>query len=70
MSTFHHPYEIYEGTLLWKILENAISDLVKNTDIQETTRREYIVGYLIKCLKSSIKGSLDEYLQHNDELDK
>lgn len=48
MSNIHHPYERYEGSPIWLSLEKAIADLVENQDIEETTRREYIVGYLIQ----------------------
>ena len=41
-----HPYTRYEQTPLWKALDKGIDDLVKNNDIEELTRREYIVGYL------------------------
>ena len=41
-----HPYTRFEGTPLWRALERALDDLVTNRDLVETTRREYIVGYL------------------------
>ena len=37
-----HPYEQFEGTPLWETLNKGINDLVENSDIEETTRREYI----------------------------
>jgi hypothetical protein len=45
-----HPYEDFESIQLWKIVDKAIGDLVKNGDIEEKTRREYIVGYICKRL--------------------
>jgi hypothetical protein len=45
-STF--PYDVYKGTEVWRIVEKAICDLVENGDIVETTRRDYIVGYICK----------------------
>jgi hypothetical protein len=45
------PYEQYRGTETWKIVDVAISDLVKNQDIAETTQRDYIVGYLCQKLE-------------------
>ena len=45
-----HPYEQYESTKAWKTIDKAVSDLVQNKDIDETTAREYIVGYLCKML--------------------
>ena len=45
-----HPYEIFEETPLWDIVNKGINDLVENKDIEETTQREYIVGYLCKLI--------------------
>ena len=45
------PYDRYRNTELWRKVEEAIHDLVENQDISETTRREYIVGYICKKLK-------------------
>lgn len=43
-----HPYRTFQGTKLWKKVNAAITALVVNGDIQETARREYIVGYICK----------------------
>jgi hypothetical protein len=53
------PYKEYETAKLWHVVEQAISDLVENTDIQETTDRKYIVGYLCKSLSDSGVVHLD-----------
>lgn len=45
-----HPYKEFEKTGLWKALSIGIRDLVENQDLEETARREYIVGYLCKVL--------------------
>jgi hypothetical protein len=45
-----HPYYEYEETEIWKIVDNAISELVANQDMKESTLRRYIVGYLIKSM--------------------
>jgi hypothetical protein len=45
-----HPYEKYENTAIWSTVDNAITDLVANNDLVETTARPYIVGSPIKCL--------------------
>jgi hypothetical protein len=45
------PYEQYRGTEIWEIVDEAISNLMKNQDIAETTRRDYIVGYLCQKLE-------------------
>lgn len=37
--------------LVWKIVDEAINDLVKNRDLIETTRRDYIVGYICEKLQ-------------------
>lgn len=49
-----HPYEQFEGTPLWEAINKGIDDLVENNDIEETTRREYIVGYLCKLINESV----------------
>jgi hypothetical protein len=51
-----HPYREYEGTPLWRALNKGIADLVENQDLEERTRREYIVGYLCKLLARRKKG--------------
>jgi hypothetical protein len=45
------PYAIHRGTRVWKVVDKAIDDLVENGDLTETTRREYIVGYICKKLQ-------------------
>lgn len=45
-----HPFEIFEGTPSWDIINKGINDLVENKDIEEMTQREYIVGYLCKLI--------------------
>lgn len=45
-----HPYQEFMNTSLWETIDKAIDDLVKNRDIQETTDRSYIVGYICKKL--------------------
>ncbi|PSL41040.1 hypothetical protein B0H99_103174 [Planomicrobium soli] len=45
-----NPYERFEGTPLWKSLDKGIDNLAKNNDIEETARREYIVGYLCQLI--------------------
>ncbi len=43
-----HPYIAYEGSPLWKVVSKAITDLVRNGDLSETTEHPYIVGYICK----------------------
>lgn len=45
-----HPYEKYENTELWKKIGEALYELVENQDIEEVTKREYIVGYICNKL--------------------
>jgi hypothetical protein len=52
-----HPYEQFENTPLWKVINKGIDDLVENNDLEETTRREYIVGYLCKLIDESVTGN-------------
>ena len=44
------PYKKFEFTARWDVINRTIEDLVENKDIQETTDRKYIVGYLCKAL--------------------
>ncbi|WP_172645602.1 hypothetical protein [Domibacillus tundrae] len=48
-----HPYEKFESTALWEIINKGIDSLVENNDIEETTRREYIVGYLCALISEA-----------------
>jgi hypothetical protein len=50
MSAKKHPYQQYEKLPIWKALDNAVSELVRNGDLEEQTAREYIIGYLAKTL--------------------
>lgn len=45
-----HPYEKFEHTRLWAVINKGIDDLVENDDIEEMTQRENIVGYLCKLV--------------------
>lgn len=45
-----HPYEKLEKTPIWALVDRAIAALIKNKDIELTTRREYVVGYICKTL--------------------
>jgi hypothetical protein len=51
-----HPYQAFEASPTWKRVDRAISALVKNGDIQETTRREYIVGYICKMIGTDARS--------------
>lgn len=45
-----HPYVAYEGAPTWDILDRAIRDLEDNQDLQVTTARPYVIGYLCRQL--------------------
>jgi len=36
------PYKKYEDSALWSIIEIAVNNLVRNSDIEEKTERGYI----------------------------
>jgi len=48
-----HPYKSHEKTDLWEVVWRALADLKENGDIEEQTRREYIVGYLCEKLREA-----------------
>jgi hypothetical protein len=48
------PYEEFRGTANWRLLEDALRELVENRDLVEQTHRDYIVGYLCKKLSSIV----------------
>ncbi len=52
------PYEKYRGTALWDVLAKAISDLVENRDLVETTHRDYVVGYICESLQDQLSKPL------------
>lgn len=47
------PYHEFESTKLWGVINQAMFDLVENTDLDEMTDRKYIVGYLCKSLSDA-----------------
>jgi polyhydroxyalkanoate synthesis regulator phasin len=50
MNSNEHPYKAYERTGVWKAIDKAITELVKNGDLTEQTARPYIVGFLTKAV--------------------
>ena len=48
------PYEKYKDSSNWKIIGQALNDLIENKDIELTTAPDYIVGYLCKKLDDEI----------------
>jgi hypothetical protein len=57
----HHPYERFEGSILWQTIEQGIAALVKNGDLEELTPREYIVGSICQAIAGG-KDSTDSAL--------
>ena len=45
-----HPYAEFVGTDLWSAISTALNDLELNQDVEITTRREYVIGYLCQRL--------------------
>lgn len=48
-----HPYRRFEGSPAWKVIWESIDHLAANQDLRESTRREYIVGYLLERLHAA-----------------
>lgn len=48
-----HPYEEYEGTVLWESVTKAINDLIENQDLELKTSKEYVIGYI--CMEINKK---------------
>lgn len=55
----NHPYSRFEGTRIWGTVERALEELVENQDLEETTDRRYIVGYLVQELAKAGLGGLN-----------
>ncbi|MDP2174288.1 MAG: hypothetical protein Q8K70_00110 [Bacteroidota bacterium] len=55
MKEIKHPYEEFQKTKLWEIITKSIDDLVINQDIELTTRKEYVVGYICKNIDLNFK---------------
>ncbi|MGE6369886.1 hypothetical protein ACQKDB_12230 [Planococcus kocurii] len=45
-----HPYIKFEHTELWGKVNQIIDDLIENQDIEVTTKKEYVVGYICENL--------------------
>lgn len=63
----NHPYKDFEGTKLWQVVDRAVTDLVENQDLEISTPREYVIGYLVKSLAVAgyEPGSLVEPKEQN-----
>ena len=58
----NHPYKEFEGTEQWKIVEQAIKELIENGDLELLTPIEYVVGAICKELTKSWSLKLEELL--------
>ncbi len=47
-------YDEYQNTNLWKKLDEILKDLEENSDIQITTKRDYVIGYLCQKLQEEL----------------
>ena len=45
-----HPYMEFESHPAWKVLDEGITNLLENHDLEEKTSRSYVVGYLLRHL--------------------
>lgn len=45
-----HPYKSLEGHSVWKAIEKAITELEANGDLELSTARELVIGYLTKSV--------------------
>lgn len=45
-----NPYEEFEGTRQWALLNQALDELKNNSDLEEKTSRGHILGCLCKAL--------------------
>lgn len=50
MNRAKRPYDRYEHHDAWTVLHDAVSALVRNGDLEVSTTRHHIVGFLCKCL--------------------
>ena len=46
----NHPYEKFENTNLWQVVEQSIFELEENQDLKLTTASEYVIGFICKKL--------------------
>ncbi len=46
------PYDEYKSSKEWKAIDKALKELVKNKDLSIITQPDYVIGFIIKKLKS------------------
>ena len=52
-----HPYQIHEADPLWPVIDRALCDLSKNGDLQLSTAREYVIGYICQAVRGVLPKS-------------
>ena len=48
-----HPYEAFEQTRAWRVIEMEIQALIENDDLELRTAMPYVVGSLCKALEEA-----------------
>ncbi len=61
-------YQRWEGTPEWGVLDRALKQLVANRELQESSRHEYLVGFLCKAL-GEVLGEAPERTNRSGEDD-
>lgn len=61
------PYIKFKKTKLWKTIDSALNDLEANHDIQITTMKPYVIGYICKKI-SNLDRSYDQTLPGKPKL--
>jgi ABC-type transporter MlaC component len=59
-------YDQYKNSEEWKIIQNAINELIQNQDIQLTTLPEYVIGYYYKANYREKKKEVIWHYKHYD----
>ena len=59
-----HPYAEFEGTVLWRTVKKALSDLESNQDIELKEWHQYVVGYV--CQQLSRANALSRRAKKKD----
>lgn len=54
-----HSYTELENTQLWKVIEESLNDLIENQDIELTTRKENVIGYICNNLENNFMSFKD-----------
>jgi len=54
MNYDKNKYQKYRNTKSWKVLEEAIDELIENQDLIITTKKEYVIGYLCEKYVSQV----------------